>query len=489
MHNAFSGCGRVIRLYTFEKDNMPQGFVEFSSKAAADTCQRTLNAQSLYDGGVGLLTVRDTPRARVNVRTCDRHMWDASSGVEPGERGSIPGIDDSRGAGGDARPAGGAPALSRRERERGGRGAKRGICGAPPEGARYEPYRGGAGASGGAGGVTADGPCTSPVVMMNGLPVIENTVGKRVMTPQALMKLVGCYGDVQMVKFVSPNGKNGQATQAFVELRSTAEAETVRRYLDGLPIFGSLTRVRSATNGFVSLGSGGDTDLQADFRESKLHRFGNPNEFTHIASPKPTLLVWNYPSAFDERELLRIVTCYGTVEAMQPLRLRGNDRFVAIQMENTDQAAVCLIHLQGLEVGTGAGGAPATIRVCFALDNIHCPPEEPSQTSYKVMVKGLKQGFTDNQLAEICRPFGRPLRHAMWRDKKTKKTLGFGLVDFSVCVTDAERWTGGGTKKGGKEKRGGKKTPPVPHATATHPYTDEGRGASVHCRAGQDDSP
>eukprot|EP01059_Diplonema_ambulator_P012384 TRINITY_DN2268_c0_g1_i1.p1 TRINITY_DN2268_c0_g1~~TRINITY_DN2268_c0_g1_i1.p1 ORF type:complete len:504 (+),score=96.54 TRINITY_DN2268_c0_g1_i1:121-1632(+) len=427
MHEVFSKHGTPLKLYIFNKDGHPQGFCELQSVDEANRCVAELHKKFLFDGGANQLTMKLTSRRSLNVKGNDGNNWDVAAGLPP-----MHASDDDQGYQNNyAAPQhhqGGAGGKGKKGRTAGGAGY--GQAPPPPGGygqGGYNPYP--AQAPWGQQGKqrkSDEKQASTPVVLFNGLPTITDTTGKRVITTDSLFVLCGCYGDAVKVKFLK------EPTQALVEMTSVRQAETVRVHLDKLVLFGTPIRVHGATNDGVSKSKGQQMDVMKywEYYGSKLHRFTNAKSYENIACPKPTLVVWGYPEGYPPEELISVFANYGTVEAYKIGPQGNTGQLLLIQLETTDQATVCLLNLHDLPI-TGESKS-SNLRLNFAKENIHTPSDDNQQTFCNVMVKGLPDDFTNEQLYDLFSPYGTMKRHTVWRDKQTSKSKGFGLVDYTV---------------------------------------------------------
>eukprot|EP01063_Lacrimia_lanifica_P024426 TRINITY_DN32330_c0_g1_i1.p2 TRINITY_DN32330_c0_g1~~TRINITY_DN32330_c0_g1_i1.p2 ORF type:complete len:343 (+),score=105.89 TRINITY_DN32330_c0_g1_i1:76-1029(+) len=283
--------------------------------------------------------------------------------------------------------------------------------------------------AGGMGGGEADPKrqATTPVVLFNNLPTVTDTQGQRVITTHSLFTLCGMYGDVVRVRFLN------QPTQALVELASVRQAETARVHLDKLPLYDTLVRCYGATNDrVVGGGKGGKGGYDPygfyEYTGSKLHRFNNPKSYDNIASPKPSLIVWGHPDGYPEADLLAVFLNYGTIEQYKEVRA-GPMPMLQVQLESTDQAAVTLLNLHDLPITLG--DRHQNLRLNFAKENLHAPAADHEVAMFNVMLKGLPEDFTNEELYEVIAPFGNPKRYTVWKDKTTGRGRGFALVDYS----------------------------------------------------------
>eukprot|EP01064_Diplonema_japonicum_P020048 TRINITY_DN2906_c0_g1_i1.p1 TRINITY_DN2906_c0_g1~~TRINITY_DN2906_c0_g1_i1.p1 ORF type:complete len:536 (+),score=142.31 TRINITY_DN2906_c0_g1_i1:75-1610(+) len=428
MHDVFSRHGTPLKIYIFNKDGHPQGFCELQGVDEARSVVDELHKKFLFDGGANQLTMKLTTRKSLTVKGNDGNNWDVAAGKPP-----MQSTDD------DYTQPPPPQGKGRKGRQAGGKGS------GPPtsQGYGYNPYpqqhgyddwdnnynQGYGHQSGGRGqgkGRHDDKSATTPVVLFNGLPTITDTTGRRVVTTDSLFVLCGCYGDVVKVKFLK------EPTQALVEMTSVRQAETVRMHLDKLVLFGTPIRAHGATNDNVSKTKGQVTDVMKywEYHGSKLHRFTNAKSYDNIACPKPTLVVWGYPDGYPEADLLLVFANYGTIEAYKVGPQGNSGQMLLIQLETTDQATVCLLNLHDLAV-SGDGGKTSNLRINFAKENIHTPSEDHPQTFCNVIVKGLPEDFTNEQLFDLFSPYGNMKRHTIWKDKTTSKSKGFGLVDYS----------------------------------------------------------
>ncbi|KAJ9459362.1 Polypyrimidine tract-binding protein-like protein 3 [Diplonema papillatum] len=439
MHKVFAKMGSPQKIYVFNKDGHPQGFCELSSVEEALNAVQELHKKFLFDGGANQLTLKTTDRPTMQVKGNDENNWDVTQGLPPmaAPEGSevIPPPPPPTAMGKGAKGS-----------KAGGKGAR--VPGAPgtPMGASYygneydqgyQPYQTGAypapapgyggGYDGGKGGGKADARQASTcVVLLNGLPTLADTTGKRVITTDSLFLLCGLYGDVQRVKFLS------QPTQALVELGTVRQAEATRVHLDKTMLYGTPIRVHAATNDHVGKNKGQQYDAFVfwDYTGSKLHRFLNAKSYDNIASPKPTLVVWGYPEGFSEADLLPMFGNYGTVESFK-MGPKGTAQLLLIQLQNADQASVALLNLHDVPITTADGTNTSNLRINFAKENIHTPSEDSPQTFCNVKVKNLPLDFTNEDLYELFSPYGVLKRHTIWKDKNTAQSLGFGLVDYT----------------------------------------------------------
>ncbi|KAL3076461.1 hypothetical protein niasHT_039950 [Heterodera trifolii] len=196
-----------------------------------------------------------------------------------------------------------------------------------------------------------------------GTPVVlVSNLDEAAVTPDQLFLLFGVYGDVIRVKILF-NKKNN----ALIQYSDVQQAQLAIQHLDKVKWNGKNMRVTASKHIVVQMPKEGQPDagLTKEFTNSSLHRFKKPGSknYMNIYPPSSTLHLSNIPNGVNEEAMLEIFKDFKVVEFKF---FQKDHKMALLQLEDVENAIDFLVTMHNYKLAESAH-----LRVSFSKKGIN----------------------------------------------------------------------------------------------------------------------
>ncbi|XP_004346996.2 polypyrimidine tract-binding protein PTB-2 [Capsaspora owczarzaki ATCC 30864] len=340
LHQIFSKFGNVLRIITFNKNNLFQAFIQYADLNSAKNAKSSLDGQSIYTGCCQLrifYSRLDELNVRFNNDKCRDYT---NPNLPTGDNTPFGAAANTAGAAGGriGNYGGNAYGGYQAGAQQGGYGGPAGYSAGPAAGVFGGNNAVNAGAYGAAAGNNA-----------RNIILVSNLNDQHV-TPDILFMIIGTYADVHRVKILY-NKKD----TALVQVTDSQQAQTAIHNLNMQTFYGKEMRLSLSKHNAVALPRSGSEEsafeLTKEYINSPLHRFKVPNSknFANICPPIDTLHVSNIPDNYPEADL---VAEFGKYAPVVLFRLfPNNHKMGVVKFGSTDEAMQALVHMNNFKIG------------------------------------------------------------------------------------------------------------------------------------------
>jgi len=178
----------------------------------------------------------------------------------------------------------------------------------------------------------------------SGCVLLVSDMDEAQITPDRLFTLFGVYGNVLRVKIMW-----SKKDSALIQMGDASMADTARKYLDRVSVWGKPICVRTSKHARVDLPKDikgpENKGLTKDFTSSPLHRFKKAasKNYANIYAPSSSLHLSNIADKVKEEDLVDLFKKHGEVENFK--FLPGTTKMAVITMGSTEDAIHALIDL------------------------------------------------------------------------------------------------------------------------------------------------